>query len=693
MTETRESKTKQQLGGILAKQLSIPEFQREYSWKEHQCIDFLNDIVDNLDKIKTSRKYFFGPMIWSGDSSDEKFLIDGQQRIITSWIFLNLLYDIKKEFFSNSKKEFFVQSNENAIFVKNYDKSTYSKISSEKNPDTKIEELKEMNKKNVKMASAYEILYDKVYDEIQKKFFVKQISDFKEEIKKLDQNKEKLEEQRTLYIEQIDDLGNQINMAKGERKKELQSEKKNIRLEKKELNKKLKEKREKIKLIKPKIENFENWDDLEESIEENIGDFLKDLEESLLNFQVYVIDSKPYDVFEVFESLNQRGIVLTQSELVRNYCIQHEFEGIDYNLDSKSKNFTKFEECLENIDNTNKERDEFLLHFCRKTFLDDFDKLKGTESIFRIIKKNITTKDETKQFLDKLQIFHDIYVELRGNTFSNKLRISEYSEGYNTLVGTQRLLYPMIIYAIENNISKKDIEKLLKICMVINFRYISVMNGSPNQLGKIMFKILKNFEQKVIDGQSIEIDEDIIKIFSAIYPSTSEIIKSFKDDPNNLKHERYVLKTIFQEMENYKKTSVDIIIKKWDVEHIIPQSVLEGKGSNYDKWKRFFDKKKIKYKNKKVLESIVKRWGNLAFLQYKDNRKLKDAFFTEKKANFADKSVILIKKIKEPSIKNMENRESVYGALSARYWNIVELEEKGSDEQITTILKKFLKSR
>ncbi len=41
----------------------------------------------------------------------------------------------------------------------------------------------------------------------------------------------------------------------------------------------------------------------------------------------------------------------------------------------------------------------------------------------------------------------------------------------------------------------------------------------------------------------------------------------------------------------------------------------------------------------------------------------------------------------------MENRELVYGALSARYWNIDDLEEEGSDEQIINILKKFLKSQ
>lgn len=91
----------------------IPPYQRNYEWDIEQCHVFLNDIIktykDNSDENKTKSywgeiilKHFFGSVTYfeTGNSSaqtQELVLIDGQQRITTTLLFLIALRDITSD--------------------------------------------------------------------------------------------------------------------------------------------------------------------------------------------------------------------------------------------------------------------------------------------------------------------------------------------------------------------------------------------------------------------------------------------------------------------------------------------------------------------------------------------------------------------------------------------------------------------
>lgn len=91
-------------------QYSIPNYQREYSWEENEIQDFLNDLEDTCANPSTI--HFFGQIVVHNDEdSQTKFIIDGQQRTITSMIFvhsLQLLYEnlyFTTQYHPASKKE------------------------------------------------------------------------------------------------------------------------------------------------------------------------------------------------------------------------------------------------------------------------------------------------------------------------------------------------------------------------------------------------------------------------------------------------------------------------------------------------------------------------------------------------------------------------------------------------------------
>lgn len=68
----------------------VPVYQRPYSWTNEQCIQLYNDIAD---AFINDQDYFVGNLVFARADNDESNpnIIDGQQRIITLWLFIKAL--------------------------------------------------------------------------------------------------------------------------------------------------------------------------------------------------------------------------------------------------------------------------------------------------------------------------------------------------------------------------------------------------------------------------------------------------------------------------------------------------------------------------------------------------------------------------------------------------------------------------
>ena len=81
----------------------IPDYQRGYSWGERQW----NDLLEDLELLPPERTHFFGTLVLRDtgkrleDEKDNEFkvfeIIDGQQRLTTSVIFLSVIYQEMKK--------------------------------------------------------------------------------------------------------------------------------------------------------------------------------------------------------------------------------------------------------------------------------------------------------------------------------------------------------------------------------------------------------------------------------------------------------------------------------------------------------------------------------------------------------------------------------------------------------------------
>ena len=119
-------------GDVLKRKLSIPKYQRDFSWEDEDIDEFLDDIDDVF--YNNEKCHFFGQIVIHNNIKDnERNIIDGQQRITTAALLINNIKNIANEYHDEVSvdmqesiiKERFLDLLANAkVFVK--DKKTYN---------------------------------------------------------------------------------------------------------------------------------------------------------------------------------------------------------------------------------------------------------------------------------------------------------------------------------------------------------------------------------------------------------------------------------------------------------------------------------------------------------------------------------------------------------------------------------------
>ena len=95
--------------------IKIPVYQRNYSWDRSNCKQLFDDIVMLMNN--EGKKHFFGSIIYMIDQdTDERVIIDGQQRLTTIAILLAAMRDSCEKGVIHSSKEKFVEKISDKLF-------------------------------------------------------------------------------------------------------------------------------------------------------------------------------------------------------------------------------------------------------------------------------------------------------------------------------------------------------------------------------------------------------------------------------------------------------------------------------------------------------------------------------------------------------------------------------------------------
>ena len=105
------------------KRFIIPLYQRNYDWKEENCEQLFHDLIKlhNSDR----KSHFFGSIVSSIQSgTEDRYIIDGQQRITTVSLLLIAMVNASKEIKFLLKTQNSLRRYSNAIWLMNIRKTS-----------------------------------------------------------------------------------------------------------------------------------------------------------------------------------------------------------------------------------------------------------------------------------------------------------------------------------------------------------------------------------------------------------------------------------------------------------------------------------------------------------------------------------------------------------------------------------------
>ncbi len=93
---------------------SIPNYQRDYAWKEKNFKDLWEDLEEAIEYNKKGQGHFIGTMVVAKNEDNKKLydIIDGQQRTTTIFMLLHVLASKQNEKDKQETRKYLYQKGE-----------------------------------------------------------------------------------------------------------------------------------------------------------------------------------------------------------------------------------------------------------------------------------------------------------------------------------------------------------------------------------------------------------------------------------------------------------------------------------------------------------------------------------------------------------------------------------------------------
>lgn len=347
---------------------------------------------------------------------------------------------------------------------------------------------------------------------------------------------------------------------------------------------------------------------------EDLAQFIDTIVDKLFFTVIEVTDQ--INAFKVFETLNARGVQLSSSDLLKNYLFSV--------IDETKPHISEIEE-LESLWSRiigklgNKKFEDYLRYYWNSK-----NKTVRKNQLFKTIRNNITTKEDTFKLIRDLDDTADLFIAIQDPESEYWNDLPEVKKQLNDLKLFQIKQTNSLLMSGYKNLDQKSFSKLVKSASIISFRYNIIGGLNPNEQED-------NYNKVAISISNTKTFE--IKSLQAIYVADTNFendfsTKQFKNTSRNHKIVKYILAKI----ENYKyNNDIDSDSDNYTIEHILPESADETWGE---------------FENEEIERSIY-RLGNLTLLEKKLNRNADTMNYESKKAFFVQSNCNLTKNLPE----------------------------------------------
>lgn len=373
----------------------------------------------------------------------------------------------------------------------------------------------------------------------------------------------------------------------------------------------------------------------------NLVEFLRGSVEIIL-----VLVGSDQNAFLIFETLNDRGLRLTTSDLLKN----HIFSQAGDHLDPVRKDWTEMTASLEAVGG-----DDVTPTFLRHYWISNREMVRE-RYLYRKIAESIRSTPAVVELSTGLARSAAVYAALLSPSDSHWRNSTEIRQNLSWLqvfrVVTPR---PLLLAAVET-MSKNEIQKVIAAVTRWSVR-LAIVGGLgsgtvEDAYGRAARRIRKG-KLRSVSALRSELSE--------ILPSDEEFRASFANKTiRNRRQARYLLLRLEEKLRQDRRESAELAPneneRQVDLEHVLPRNADE------ELWGHFVSED---------VRSFVDRLGNLTLLRSTENRAVGATSFEAKKHSYSRSDLLLTRELTEHQSWNPEaiaNRQDRMARLAVRAW-------------------------
>jgi len=360
-----------------------------------------------------------------------------------------------------------------------------------------------------------------------------------------------------------------------------------------------------------------------------------------------VVITVPTDVnaFTIFETLNDRGLALAQTDLIKNYL----YGKAGNRIDEVQRAWIELVSKIETED------ESLLLTYIKHYWFVNYSFVRESKNeLYKEIKNKINNSTQVITFVNNLKNDIEIYLAILNpnssfwNDFNNLCR--NYIETLNYFSLEQ---YRPLVFSILKKFNPDEVKKSLKLIVSWLVRNLIVGGLGGGTLEKTYAE-----KAYAIFSENIKNASELRNSLSSVIPQDETFKEQFKiATVSKAKYARYYLASI----ENHKrgKEHPELIVNlnpdSVNLEHILP----ENPENNYP---NFTEEQHTAY---------YKRIGNLTLMKTKENNDFKNSKFSDKKEKYKESELWITNSLDEYNdwtIETIDKRQSILADLAVNTW-------------------------
>ncbi|MBW4639052.1 MAG: DUF262 domain-containing HNH endonuclease family protein [Gloeocapsa sp. UFS-A4-WI-NPMV-4B04] len=339
--------------------------------------------------------------------------------------------------------------------------------------------------------------------------------------------------------------------------------------------------------------------------------FTDTIAQRFLFIQINVQDE--LNAYSIFETLNARGVVLSSTDILTNYIFsffqgssdlqiaQRQWKGIRNTV--QMEKFTEFLYCYLSLKHYGVRR----------------------ERLFRLVKKSVKNAQQAFDLLDQLENYSGLFIafgnsndEFWRDTPDNRIHVRELE------LFRVKQAYPTL-FAGYQKFSEEDFTRLLKLVVVLSFRYTIVSSLNPNDLETLYNKVAI-----AIAGGNITNPRQVFDTLRPVYVQDEKFQQDFSllsisTRGQKRKLVRYILGKLEADASSRRDDE-----DSFSIEHILPEVPT-------DEWLQSFTNAQV--------EEMVYRLGNLTPLESSFNRDIGQQNYQVKRDKYQQSVYTLTQRI------------------------------------------------